>query len=385
MTVAGAIMALIVAGVIGILYVGANGYYILSPGNAPIVTASGECRSVGGGSFALPDGRPCVQLVLPAGKAHPLDGTIMMVDVLQGKPTPWQFLLYKFGQLKRFDNDSVFLPNVDIIGNGSAAQLGCQDTEQAMEATSAAPVAALRRLGYSVKEEDLGAQIDEVVPGTPAAAAGIQCDDLVTAVNNHPVHTDTDVATAIHGLPAGTVVHVTVSRSDPSGRGTAHTVVLTARLGATPGAPGQASNPKQGFLGIVSETRTSYDFPFPINVQVGAIGGPSDGLALALGLIDTLSQGHLTGGLDIAATGEIDPQGNVIEIGGAAQKAVAVRKAGAKVFLVPPQNYADAKSEAGNMKVFAVATLTQALADLASLGGQIPVPSAPPTSTAAGA
>lgn len=381
LTVVGIVVILLFAGLVVFLKVGADGYYVLSPGQAPVVTAAPTCRPAGGGSYALPAGKPCVQLVLPPSKTHPTTGSIMMVDVFEGKPNPWQFLLYKLGLLDTFYNDAQFVPNKFIIGNGTAAQLSCQNTQQAVEATSAAPVAALRRLGYSVKEEDLGAQIDTVVPNTPAAAAGLQCNDLITAINGKPIHTAEDVSAALKGSPPGTVAHITVSRS--AGNGPARTVTKTATLGPTPALNGQPANPHQGFLGITSETRTKYDLPFPVSANVGSIGGPSDGLALALGIIDSLESGHLTGGMHIAATGEIDPAGDVIEIGGASQKAVAVRQAGAQVFFVPTANYADAKKTAGSMKVIAVNNLDQALNELQALGGQIPPPPPPSTAPAA--
>ena len=374
LTIVGIVVILLFAGLVAYLKVGADGYYVLTPGQAPVVTASGACRAAGDGTFTLPGGTPCVQLVLPPSKVQPTAGSIMMVDVFEGKPNPWQFLLYKLGRLDTFYDDAQFVPNKEIIGNGTAAQLNCQNTQQAVEATSAAPVAALRRLGYTVKEEDQGAQIDTVVPGTPAAAAGLQCNDLVTAINNKSIQTASDVAAALKGMAPGTAVHITVSRNGANGA--PRPVALTATLAPTPAIDGQPANPHQGFLGITSETRTKYDFPFPVSVQVGSIGGPSDGLALAQGLIDSLSNGPLTGGLHIAATGEIDPEGNVLEIGGASQKAVAVRHAGATVFFVPRANYADAVKKAGSMKVYAVDTLDQALQILKSLGGQIPPPTA---------
>lgn len=382
-TVVGVVVILLFAGVVGILMVGADGYFVLTPGQAPVVTASKECRPVGGGAYALPGGQPCVQLVVPPTRAHPTKGTIMMVDVYEGKPNPWQYLIYKLGLSSVFQKHIEFVPDKYIIGIGTASQLNCQNTQQAVQATSAAPVAALRRLGYVVKQENLGAQVDTVIPRTAAAAAGLECNDLITAVDGKPVHTAGDVAADLHGLPPGTSVRVTVVRDTPGGK--PRTFDLVARLGPTPALSGQPANQKQGFLGIMSETRTKYDFPFPVSVQVGSIGGPSDGLALALGLIDTLSQGQLTGGLKIAATGEIDPNGNVIQIGGAAQKAVAVRRAGAQVFFVPQANYAAAKSEAGSMKVMAVNSLDQALADLSALGGHVPPPTAAASvATAAG-
>ncbi len=372
MLLAVASAVLVVVAVVAVwLKTGADGYYVLSPGQAPLVTASGECRPVGGGDFSTSSGQPCVQLVVPADRSHPVDGQILMVDVYQGKPTPWQYLLYKLHLLKRFGNHAVLLPNAAIVGNGTASQVSCQDAQQAVEATSAAPVAALRQLGYQVKENDLGAQVDTVLAGSAAAAAGLRCDDLITGVNGLPVHSAADVGKALSGLRPGTTIHVTVTRNDGKSD---RTVPITARLGSLPALGGAPADPNKGFLGIETETRITYDLPIPLQAQVGSIGGPSDGLALALGFIDTLGGGHLTGGLKVAATGQIEPDGSVVEIGGAAQKAVAVRQAGAQVFLVPPGNYKEAKSAAGNVKVFAVASLSQALRDLESLGGQVPPP-----------
>jgi Lon-like protease len=366
-TLAAFIALLLVGGGLLWLKVGSDGYYVLTPGNAPLVTAAATCRSTGGGSFSLPGGQPCVQLVVPTGRDHSRDDSIMMVDVEQAKANPWQYLLYKLHALRTFGVIAEFHSKRDFLGNVPASQLECQDAQQAYQATSQAPVAALRRLGYKVKEEDLGAQIDLVIPGAPAVAAGLKCNDLITAVNGQTTKTAEQVTADLHGLPAGTTVHLTVVR------GTAkQSISVTARLEALPGRNGGPPNPRQGFLGIETETRLVYDFPFSVSADVGSIGGPSDGLALALGFINSLSQGRLTGGMKVAATGEIDTQGKVYEIGGAAEKAVAVRDAGAQVFLVPTRNYAEAKREAGSVKVYGVSSLNQALDILKNLGGQIP-------------
>ena len=126
------------------------------------------------------------------------------------------------------------------------------------------------------KEEHLGAQVDLVIPGTPAVAAGLRCNDLVTAVNGKSTQTADEVTAALHGQPAGTTVQLTVLRGSPAKK-----VTITARLEALPGQRGQPPNPKQGFVGIETETRVVYDFPINVSADVGSIGGPSDGLALA--------------------------------------------------------------------------------------------------------
>jgi PDZ domain-containing protein len=90
-----------------------------------------------------------------------------------------------------------------------------------------------------------------------------------------------------------------------------------------------------------------------------------------LGLLDALTPGDLTGGVKVAATGTMSPTGDVGEIGGLKQKTIAVMRTGAKVFLVPESEKADAEAAAkgSDLKIVGVTTLDDALKELASLGG----------------
>lgn len=380
------VTALVVAVVLiggGLLAVwhAASGYYAISPGTAPVVSDSATCKAAGGGSYSLPGGRACVQVVLPAGRAHPVAGSIMMVDVLVGPASPGDYILSKLGLLHRYQDGTVLVPAREITGNTPPSQLPCQDAQQMAGAQSAASVVALRRLGYTVTEHDLGAQVDQVAPGTPAAAAGVRCNDLVTAVDGHPVRTAADLVHAVHALHPGDRARITVSRAGAHG-GSA-SVDLTATLSGTPAQGTTPAQPDQAFLGVETETRATFTYPFPVRVNVGAIGGPSAGLALTLGLIDSLSGGQLTGGHHIAATGTMDLAGDVGDVGGVAQKAVAVRQAGATVFFVPVQEAAAARSEAGPMKVIPVSNLDQVLSDLQAMGGHLPAGATTTTASSA--
>jgi PDZ domain-containing protein len=367
-----AIVTLLVAGVVAWLYKGAQGYFVLSPGSAPIVSANPLCRSTGNGNLSLPNNAPCVRLVLPPDKVHPVTGTVMMVDVLEG-PASWNdYLLKKLGLLHVVDSSLQMIPAGNVLGTTPSGQLTCQDNQDMTDSTDFAAVAALRRLGYTVAEDDRGARVYTVIPGSAAQQAGVQCDDLITAIDGTHIHTEENLGAAIREHSPGDVIHITVQR--PGQGGAQNTKELTARLTGVPAVGGQPAHPNVPFLGVQSNTATIFVFPFNVQIEVGNIGGPSAGLALTLGLLDSLSSGQLTGGLKVAATGTIDTLGNVGPIGGAAQKAVAVRRAGATVFFVPPANYKDAKSESGSMKVFQVTTLDQALQDLESLGGRVPPP-----------
>jgi PDZ domain-containing protein len=370
------IVVLLLLGVWAAIAVGAKRYYAFSPGSAPRITDSPLCRAAGGGNLVLPGGTPCARITVPPGHGHGIEGALNMVDVLVGPATPGQYILSKVGLLHTFDSGVQLVPSGAVLGSTPPSQLSCQDAQQMEGSTSTAAVVGLRQLGYQVPEKDLGAQVYQVAPGTPAAAAGMRCNDVVTAVNDIPIHTSSELVAAIHAAKPGQTVRITVRRTGHGGQPEIKTLSVT--LSATPAVPGKTAPSDQAFLGVVASTQTIYAYPFEVTISVGGIGGPSAGLALTLGVVDLLSNGDLTGGHHVAATGTINLDGTVGDVGGVAQKTVAVRRAGAQVFFVPPQELKTAESEAGSMKVYAVSTLDQALADLEALGGHVPPPPAQP-------
>ena len=132
------------------------------------------------------------------------------------------------------------------------------------------------------------------------------------------------------------------------------------------------SGPLRGkpYFGIGTNTdQLRVKFPVDIVINAGDVSGPSGGLAFTLTIIDKLTPGDLTGGAKVAVTGEIDAVGNVGEVGGVPQKAVAARAAGATLMIVPVPEVKDARSKAGSMKVVGVRTLDEALAVLRRNGG----------------
>ncbi|MGN6473250.1 MAG: S16 family serine protease, partial [Mycobacteriales bacterium] len=109
-----------------------------------------------------------------------------------------------------------------------------------------------------------------------------------------------------------------------------------------------------------------------INVTIGidpnAVQGPSAGTALALGIIDKLTPGGLTGGRTIAGTGTISRRGKVGPIGGIQQKVAAAVKAGATVFFAPASECADAKAVApSSLTLISVTTLHGAVQALEAI------------------
>ena len=89
------------------------------------------------------------------------------------------------------------------------------------------------------------------------------------------------------------------------------------------------------YLGIDPQTQQDWHFPVKVTVHTQDIGGPSAGLAMTLGIIDKLSSGRLTGNRIVAATGTIDQNGNVGDVGGVAEKTDRGRAGGGHRLLRP--------------------------------------------------
>jgi PDZ domain-containing secreted protein len=107
--------------------------------------------------------------------------------------------------------------------------------------------------------------------------------------------------------------------------------------------------------------------PFPVRVSImpGQVAGPSAGLVFALEIITRMDQ-DIVMGRKIAGTGILDPDGRVLPVGGVAQKTIACREEGIEVFLVPSQNLDEALRFAGDMEVYGVDTVEEAIRVLSS-------------------
>jgi PDZ domain-containing secreted protein len=356
-----AVVVLVAVGVlVGIAVHSAGQYFVFAPGTAPLVTASSNCKPHGG-ELALPDGTPCVRLVVPRSKVHAVSGRLLMVDVEVSQASPLDWAEYKLGLL---GSQRQLVNVVAYAGDTPTSELGCQDTQQMVSANQDAAMAALRALHYPVREKQLGAQIEAVLSGTPAWNAGIKCNDVITAVDGKPVNSATQFVTLLRRLSPGTTVTLTDHRN---GAKTAEQVKV--RLATPP--PGLAS---RAYLGVAVQTMVEPKLPFHVSVNAGGIGGPSAGLAFTLAILDTLTAGDLTGGHTVAATGTISPDGQVGPVGGVQQKTIAVEKAGAQVFFVPAAEYGQAKPVASKrLQVVPVSTLQQALQVLKDrYGGHVP-------------
>ena len=213
--------------------------------------------------------------------------------------------------------------------------------------------------------------IEELVclenPGPMSACKQLQLGDTITTLDGEPTPTLLDLAPLMADKKPGDIVTLTIKPANLP-EGSSLEDVKRIQLIADPDTP---TRPIIGF--IPADTRT-VQLPFEVDIDTDQIGGPSAGLAFTLALLDELTPGDLMGGVKVAATGTIEEDETVGAIGALAQKAVAVKAAGAKVFLVPKgqseEELADARRAAGpSVRIEPVADLTEALAILESLGG----------------
>jgi PDZ domain-containing protein len=289
--------------------------------------------------------------VAPA-HAHPPTGKILLTTVSLGKVTLLEAL------------EGWLDPAVDVVQEKVIAgpdvdekELRRQNLEMMEQSKQSAIGVAFEALGVDAIRGS-GAEIVEVVDGTPADGA-LKVGDTIVGVDGTPVTVDYEAVRALSAHHPGDEVDLDVAAADGARR--TETVKLAAR----------EDDRKKAFLGVGLSTKDlAFDFPFPVEVQSERIGGPSAGLAFTLEVIDNLTDGELTGGLKVATTGTIELDGSVGEVGGVAQKTIAVKRSGATLFLVPSGEYEVAKRFAGDdLEVEAVDSLDEALAALAKAGG----------------
>jgi len=315
-------------------------YTTIAPGEA----LSLRTRVKIDGSRSYPDDRGDIRLLFVREASH--------VNL-------WQYVR------ARLDSD------IDLVKDAAAnpgkltsTQYTDQGLQQMADAKNDATVVALRASGHDVAIAP-GLTVSDLSPDLPAIKV-LNWGDVILKADGKAVTNASDLTAAIAKDRVGGYVTLDIKRG---GEPKTVRVPVAAQQG-------------RKIIGVVVSPR--FSFPLNVSVDTTGIGGPSAGLAMTLAILDDLTPGDLTGGKNVAVTGTIDAAGNVGEIGGIDQKAVAARAAGVSLFIVPqcspndPPDYlasckADlvrASKRAGSgIKVVPVATFEQALKALRDAGG----------------
>ncbi len=225
-----------------------------------------------------------------------------------------------------------------VNNENSAAMTGSQDN---------ATAAALTALGIKYQSNLAVA----TVIGDGASAGILKPDDVLLTIDGRAIK-DLQVIQDALAEGKGAAVELAVRRD-----GADMTVSVVPKMGPE----------GKYLLGVALQN--VFNFPFEVNFALDNIGGPSAGMMFALGIMDKLTPGDLTGGKPFAGTGTIDPDGNVGAIGGIAQKMVGAQKAGAKYFLAPGANCQDVIGHIPNgLEVIKVNTLKEAYDTVSGIG-----------------
>jgi PDZ domain-containing protein len=255
-----------------------------------------------------------------------------------------------------FDPSRAVLPIDAVFPQGqSSKQRDQESAEMMVDSQKEATAAALRHLGYAVTPL---VTVYSLV--TDSAAQGIlRTGDVILEANGTAI-TDVTVLRDIVARAAGTPVSLLIRRD-----GRREAVSVTPRQATVDGKT-------QWLIGVTLVT--DFDFPIDVTIQLDNVGGPSAGMMFALGIIDTLTPGSLTGGRNVAGTGTIDAAGAVGPIGGIRQKLYGAKDAGARYFLAPRSNCDEVAGHVpSGLRVFAVTTLDDSLKALQTVddGGDL--------------
>jgi len=238
-----------------------------------------------------------------------------------------------------------------------------ENTALMVDSQEEATAAALLDLGY-----DVGARVAVHGFSDDSAAEGIlEVGDVVVAADGTPIETTQDLRDVINA-GEGAPITLEVERD-----GETVETAVTPRRGAIDGE-------EVWLIGVT--TMNEFVFPIDVTIQLDNIGGPSAGMMFALGIIDTLTPGELTGGEHIAGTGTIDAAGTVGPIGGIRQKLYGALDAGADYFLAPLDNCGEVVGHVpGDLQVVAVSTLDEAVEAVETIAAGVGVEDLPTCAT----
>jgi PDZ domain-containing protein len=246
-------------------------------------------------------------------ESFPPDGAIELLFIRERN----HINLWRYVQA-RLDGDIELVKEELLNPEGrSQVELNQEAAQQMADAKNFATKVALEAAGYEV-QSDNGLTVSGLFVDLPADKV-LRLGDVILAADGKTITENEDLVAVINTHKVGEDVTLRIKRD-----GKNETVKVPV-----------AADPERErvIIGVLGSPR--YRFPIKVAVDTSGIGGPSAGLAMSLAILDDLTPGNLTGGQRVAVTGTIDSGGNVGPIGGIAQKAVAARSSGAKLFLVP--------------------------------------------------
>jgi PDZ domain-containing protein len=298
----------------------------------------------------LPDrAHPVAPLVrVQGGHAPTGPGGIYFVDVFERRASMFESLF------PWIHHGATLVPARLIVPPGVSDNVVRQeDIRQMSLSQRVAAAVALRYLGYRVVARP-GGVIVAALDRRSHAAGQLRPSDVIVAVNGRSAATIPRLRARLARVEPGDTVTLSVRRGSRKLRVSVVTIA-------------DPLNQHRAIIGFAPEQAASIRLPLEVRINAGNVGGPSAGLAFALGVLEELGR-NVDRGYRIAATGEIELNGEVTSIGGVKQKTLGAREANADVFLVPAgENAREARRYADGLRIVPVRSFPQALRALATL------------------
>src|SRR5690625_1707985 len=266
-----------------------------------------------------PGGADPLNPVVEVEGGYESEGDMHLVTVSGGQATPIQYVWAKI-----LSHHEV-LPLEDVRPEGITEDEYMHAQLQMMEnSQEASEVVAYEAANADITITFEGVFVVGVVEDMPADGV-LKMGDRITRIDGNKMNEAEDLIAYVESKKAGDLITLDIERDDEQ-------VTKDIKLKAFNG-----QDDKVG-VGIQLVTDRSVKVDPEIHFSSGNIGGPSAGLMFSLEIYDQLTEKDLTGGYQIAGTGEIDYDGNVLRIGGIDKKVIAADRAGSDIFFAPNEN-----------------------------------------------
>ncbi|WP_174613144.1 SepM family pheromone-processing serine protease [Virgibacillus ihumii] len=299
-----------------------------------------------------PGGADALNPIVEVEDGYSSEGDMHLVTVRGGQVTPIQYLWAKIKPHHELHPINEIRPEGVSEEEYYHVQLKMMDTSQ-----EKAIAVAYKAADKDIKIEYNGVYVVSVVKDMPADGK-LQSGDRITGVDGNEVNKAEDLISYVEDKEAGDTITLEVIRNGEE-------LTKTIKLDTYEKMDGKVG------IGIRLVTDRGVEVDPDVSFSSGSIGGPSAGLMFSLEIYDQLMKKDLTKGYQIAGTGEVDYEGNVLRIGGIDKKVIAAAEEGCDIFFAPngdgdeKSNYEVAKNTAEeigtDMKIVPVKTFKDAL------------------------
>ncbi|WP_087973030.1 SepM family pheromone-processing serine protease [Oceanobacillus rekensis] len=266
-----------------------------------------------------PGGADPLNPIVAVSNGFESEGDMHLVTVSGLQATPIQYVLAKmFSYQDILPLDQVF-PEGISQDDYMHAQLQVMESSQ-----EAATVVAYEAAGENIVIDYNGVYVVSVVEDMPAEGK-LEAGDRIIGIDGNKVEEAPDLIEYVETKQAQEVINIEFIR----GEETLHTDIALEEFSDMDNKVG---------IGISLVTDRNVTVNPEIDFSSGNIGGPSAGLMFSLEIYDQLTEEDLTKGKEIAGTGEVDYDGNVLRIGGIDKKIVAADQEGIDIFFAPNEN-----------------------------------------------